>query len=316
MAAPNSTFPAPIVVEPVSGTHRQTFILLHGRGSSADKFGPVLLDTPITSTDDGGKDTVVTLATAFPHAKFIFPTAPRSRATVYNRSRINQWFDCWHVDAPRAEQEKREWLMIDGLQETVGFVHGLLQTEIASVGAENVVLGGLSQGCAASLTGLLLWEGEKIGACVGMCGWVPFLKSLTEAVPGAAGYEDGEDNEDDPFERSDPEDQPDDDAAEEDVAVKAVRTLREKLEMDDQPSLSGRPAVFETPIFLGHGTEDDRVPIDLGRDTERCLGAMGLGTSWIEYGGLGHWYSGAMLAHMVQFLRTNTNWGQTKDEGA
>jgi hypothetical protein len=52
--------------------------------------------------------------------------------------------------------------------------------EIELVDAKNVVLWGLSQGCAASLVALLTWDGEPFGAVVGMCGWLPFRKHLEE----------------------------------------------------------------------------------------------------------------------------------------
>lgn len=102
--APETYFPTPLVVPPLS-THKHTFILLHGRGSSATKFGPALLSTPIpavsapaTPATPPAPRPAATLAALFPHAKFVFPTAARSRASVYARSVINQWFDCWHAD--------------------------------------------------------------------------------------------------------------------------------------------------------------------------------------------------------------------------
>jgi predicted esterase len=101
-----SGYPPPLIIQPRALPHKQTFILLHGRGSSGDKFGPVLLDTPIltapvSSADGGGTNppddqttssppTVQTLATTFPHARFVFPTAARRRATVYNRARTHR----------------------------------------------------------------------------------------------------------------------------------------------------------------------------------------------------------------------------------
>ncbi len=42
-------------------------------------------------------------------------------------------------------------------------LHRLLEREVREVGGRNVVLGGLSQGCAAALVAGLLWRGEGFG---------------------------------------------------------------------------------------------------------------------------------------------------------
>ncbi|KAK3366115.1 Alpha/Beta hydrolase protein [Lasiosphaeria ovina] len=402
------SFSEPLVVEPLLGSlHKQTFILLHGRGSSAAKFGPTLLQTPFLlplplpengqhqqpssssskcDTEDGAgqhKD-ITTLAAAFPHARFVFPTAPRGRATIYKRSLVRQWFDSWHVDSPRhaAAAAVHEGMMVDGLQQTVGYLHGLVRREMALVGgAQNVVLGGLSQGCAASLVALLLWDGEPLAAAVGMCGWLPFMSHLLnpkDAERSRMGSEEGvatdcsdddeeeqeletgesgggsvdeydERNNDDNIDEKDEEyeedeedleDEEDEDGRHEDhgtcweddfdpfahsgdegglsippakvsdPAVAAVRTLQEKLELGGQIP-ERRPWVFNTLLFFGHGDRDEKVHVSLARGAAECLNGLGLDVAWNEYRGLGHWYSDAMLADLVCFLKNKSRW----DEG-
>lgn len=95
-------FPPPVVVAPIL-EHRHTFIILHGRGSTAEKFGPPLLDIITTSGEK--------LQEAFPNAKLVFLTAPKTRATIYKRSYTHQWFDMWHME----ERFKRQDLIRDGL---------------------------------------------------------------------------------------------------------------------------------------------------------------------------------------------------------
>lgn len=57
------------------------------------------------------------------------------------------------------------------------------------------VLGGLSQGCAAALVATLLWEGGRLGALVGMCGWLPYAARMSEEVEDAlASNGEGEDD--------------------------------------------------------------------------------------------------------------------------
>ncbi|KAK3685385.1 Alpha/Beta hydrolase protein [Podospora appendiculata] len=324
MAAP---FPDPLIIPPVSATHKQTFILLHGRGSTAHKFGPVILETPLSQNDDNENDTTPTpptkaqtLQRLYPHAKFIFPSAPRSRAAIYKRYLIPQWFDCWHADGP--DSDAHEWMMVDGLQQTVAYIHALLRDEVSRVGAGNVVLGGISQGCAAGLVTLLLWEGERLGAFLGMCGWLPFRKGLAGVVDAwGRGMEEGAvsvtsergarewEDSFDPFEHD--SDEVEKAVKPTDVAAACVQSLLEQLELEQACiSPASRPPAFDTPVFLGHGDEDEKVPMRLGVEAARCLKAIKIDTSWNKYQGLGHWYSGPMLTDMVTFLRSHTDWGQ------
>ena len=299
------------MIVPPRAAHRQTFILLHGQGSSAAKFGPGLLEThfPVTNSVDLQARTQ-TLALAFPHAKFAFPTAPRRRAAIYKRSVINQWFDCWHADEPGVN----DWMMIDGLRETVSFLHELLRDEIALVGSgRNVVLGGISQGCAAAFVSMLLWDGEPLAAVLGICGYFPFQQEIKEAIE--PDDPDPELDSFDPFERSDDEadrSDPAPDARLLEPAQRAALFLRERLELGDGQSASELAATLrETPFWAGHGTNDEKVAIHLGREAAACLGSMDVDVSWNEYEGLGHWYSEAMLAEFVSFLRDRTDWEQS-----
>src|SRR5271154_6050362 len=97
-------YPEPFVVPPLSLPHTQIFILPHGRGSNGRDFGTALLRCPIPVYES--------LQKAFPHARFVFPTASFRRATIYKRTYITQWFDNWHLSEPT----KREELQIEGLK--------------------------------------------------------------------------------------------------------------------------------------------------------------------------------------------------------
>lgn len=175
-------------------------------------------------------------------------------------------------------------------------------------GAANVVLGGLSQGCAASLVALLLWDGAPLAAAVGMCGWLPFAERLIEKTDGG-GDNDARDDDDgfDPFTRDD-DDGLDGESASGPAAT-AVGCLKDELELIDDGSPGETLRFQDIPIFLGHGTEDDRVNVVLGRRANECLTTMGGDVSWNEYEGLGHWYSGPMLRDLVDFIYKQTGWG-------
>lgn len=199
--------------------------------------------------------------------------------------------------------------MMDGLRETSRYIHGLLTEAIEEVGAENVVLGGLSQGCAATLISLLTWEGEPLAAAFGMCGWLPLQHHMADiANPQAPS-----DSDDDPFTREDDKNQG------LDVPGRAVAWLREEIDLLATPasSLSGpaspTPLAFQrTPVLLAHGTEDEKVKVELGRDARDCLASLGAEVSWMEYEDLAHWYSGYMLGDLVDFLRKKTGWTDNK----
>lgn len=170
---------SPPLIFPPLQAHKKTLIILHGRGSSAQKFAEPLLthvvaplSTAASPTPSSPEEFPKSFRDHFPNTRFVFPCAPLRRALVFNRSLIHQWFDNWSVTQPELKQH----LPVPGLRETNAFLHDLLSKEIEVLGAENVVLMGLSQGCAASIVATILWEGEPFGALVGMCGYLPFCK--------------------------------------------------------------------------------------------------------------------------------------------
>lgn len=306
--APSTAKPAvydPPLIVPPSQTHQSTLIILHGRGDTARNFAEPFLSSPVSpfleTTPPSGPpaDAYKTFRDYFPNTKFIFPTAPLRRALVFNRSIIHQWFDSWSL----TQQELKQHLRIPGLRETSGFLHDLLRKEIEVVGAENVALIGISQGCASSLVATLLWEGEPFGGVAGMCGYLPFRKGMLDFVEdaekgaqhGPAELGEGEDV----FERSG------------DEAVdgrsrfeKAVGWLREELEMENRAEeKTGPPPMLDIPVFMGHGMQDGMVPLGIGKLAAEFLSGMGVNTDWNEYEGLAHWYSEDMLRDIVKYLK-------------
>jgi predicted esterase len=289
-------FPEPIVVSPQQ-EHRQTFIILHGRGSTAEKFDTPLLEMASSSGEK--------LPSAFPHTKFIFLTASRNRATIYKRSLTHQWFDHWHMEEPN----KRQDLMRAGLHKSCEYLHGILKQEIEVIGKENVVLWGLSQGCATSLTALLTWDGGPFTAIVGMCGYLPFASHIEDIAKGNGSEDDDnlfgqEDDDDDPFSHSgDEEDDNDvsekDQSGKQDLPTQAITFLRDEIDMEDKAGMVFR----NVPVFLGHGTEDEKVPIEIGRGAKTFFDLLGADVQMVEYEGLGHWCSDKMLGDIFGFLR-------------
>lgn len=278
--------PAPFVVEPTA-PHTRTFILLHGLGSNGEKFGKELLDTGKTSSG-------LTLPQLFPGAKFIFPTAKRRRSTAFGRSMLNMWFDPIHYQDPPLPKE----LQVPGLADSATDLLELIQREAETnqLGPENIVLGGLSQGCAMSLS-LLLCLDHPIGGFIGMSGYLPFREDIDEAM------EDPPDDEDNPFSC--------DEAGHDklDPVTRASVFERDLLELPPVENPEAKKTAQATPIFLGHGAVDEKVPCFRGEAMSRTVQAAGYKTRWKRYEGLWHWYKiPDEIDDIVEFLRGDVGW--------
>ncbi|KAK4169129.1 Alpha/Beta hydrolase protein [Cladorrhinum sp. PSN259] len=329
---PSISFPPPIIIPPLNpSAHDQTFIILHGRGSSSQHFASPFITTsfplscssssPSTSSSTPGYSPsaspptpTTTLQTLFSTAKFIFPSAHYSRATIYKRSLITQWFDSWHLDGDDSslhpKSPSKKWRAISGLQTTTSYIHNLIREEAALLlgGTKKIILGGISQGCAASLVALMLWDGEeRLGGYLGMCGWLPFAETIKKDVIDQK--DNGKENDDewDPFQRdSDEEEENEGEQPSLDIGAAAVRAMRESLELDSNRNKGpvSRPQAFDTPVFLGHGDQDPKVPVYHGKEAAEVLSAVGFThVSWNDYLGLGHWYSPQMLRDIATFIQ-------------
>ena len=162
-----------------------------------------------------------------------------------------------------------------------------------------MTLGSLSQGCAATLISILLWTGEPLGAVFGMCGWLPLRHHMADIADPPTPKDDYEN----PIAQEEPID------GKVDLPAEAVAWLSEELDFPTaQPSSTSTFHPFQRiPIFLAHGTEDEKVSIELGRQARDCLAVLGAKVEWREYEDLGHWYSGQMLGDLVDFLTGKTD---------
>ena len=73
-------------------------------------------------------------------------------------------------------------------------------------------------------------------------------------------------------------------------------------------SLAQSQAPFvPTPVFLGHGTADEKVAYRLGEEARDLLTALGCNVQWRGYKGLGHWYQvPEEIDDIVRFIRRVT----------
>ncbi|KAH8169003.1 phospholipase/Carboxylesterase domain-containing protein [Sarocladium implicatum] len=271
------------LVEPLS-VHTHTFILLHGLGSNGEKFGKELLETGTTSAG-------LTLPQLFPGARFVFPTARKRRSSAFGRSVITQWFDIANLQDPSICKEKQ----LQGLAESAQEIMSLIQDEVKRVPAEKLILGGLSQGCAMSLA-VLLSLGYPIGGYIGMSGYLNYQSELHEAV-----QDEGVDD-DNPF------DVPDS-SIETAPCVKAQVFERDLLNISalDHPEKSR--TAHGTPVFLGHGEADEKVPIMLGQGAARVVKDAGYEVRWEVYEDQGHWYKiPDEMDDIVDFISSAVGW--------
>ena len=289
-----TVYPDPLVISP-SIEHSHTFIILHGRGSNASRFGLKFLESAVTS----GKN----LQQLYPGMKFIFPTAKKRRSAIFKRTPINQWFDNWSLDDP----SEREELQVDGVRETGLFIHGLLRAEAETVPLKNILIGGLSQGCAMALHVLLsftstLGEFEALGGFIGMSGWLPLRNSLEEII-----HPDDNDADDDPFSH-----RSDDGQDGQSIAVRVINSVRDNMNL---PPVSNASCLL-TPAFLVHGSADKKVSVKLGEQAAATLRDVGIDVRWKAYKEFSHWYKVPdEIEDIVRFLSEKVGIRAEGDEG-
>ncbi|EFX04479.1 phospholipase/carboxylesterase [Grosmannia clavigera kw1407] len=285
--------PAPFVVEPVTMPHTHTLILLHGLGSNGEKFGRELLETGIAS--DG-----TTLAQILPHAKFVFPTSRWRRSSAFGRSMLRQWFDIACLPDP----SKRNELQIKGLEESAHELIELLRQEQEkyNISARNILLGGISQGCAMSLSVLLSLD-YPIGGFIGLSGYLPFQNDIIDTMEDYAAKDD---DEDDFFSGGDLENEP------KDPAVLAAIFERDLLSFPPAGSHACDKTAVLTPVFFGHGTADEKVPLPLAEEMATTMKKAGYRVELKLYEGFGHWYKiPDEIDDIVRFIRSETEFARS-----
>lgn len=287
--------PPPFVIEPTA-QHTHSFILLHGLGSNGEKFGKELIDTGVCS--DGKK-----LVDIFPGARFIFPTSKKRRSTAFGRAMLRQWFDIRSLDDPSYRQDGQ----LKGLVESSQEIREILDEELKKISHQNIILGGLSQGCATALCCLLSLN-FPLGGFIGMSGWLPFQKEIEAAARDEDDSSDdnpfGSDTED-PFEHSEGEEGP----VIQDPISRVINLTRDLLCLDKLENTSKTNSPLLTPVFLGHGEADDKVKPCYGKSAYETLVAGGFQVTWKCYSDQGHWYKiPDEIDDLVKFIREQVGW--------
>ncbi|OAX79941.1 hypothetical protein ACJ72_05732 [Emergomyces africanus] len=185
---------------------------------------------------------------------------------------------------------------VEGLRESTLYILDIMNREIDLLEgkSESVILGGISQGMATALWALLCSPARikgKIGACFGMCGWLPFVNKIQELQLF------------------------------EDTATKTAKSMRSMIPAnilniiqceEPQASIVEVETMLSTPVLLLHGIDDAWIDVELGRQAQTCLNKVGMKVDWKEYMGTeneGHWIKEPEgFDILAQFLKTT--WGE------
>ncbi|OBT51733.1 hypothetical protein VE04_08467 [Pseudogymnoascus sp. 24MN13] len=248
------SFPELHIIEPFS-PHTHTAILLHGRGSNGPEFAEELMEESKLPGQP-------TLAEKLPSWRFVFPSSRELWSTLFEED-MPAWFEAHSLSDITSRQELQE----PGIIEAVGHLSSVLDYEIVRIGGDagKVVLGGISQGAAVGMWTLLCGEKrETLGGFVGASTWLPFAGHIGEYVGKGGGDSPGRD-----------------------FVESKMSHLRHLV-----ASPREFRGVLNTPVFLGHGIDDEMVDIELGRQARKVLEQLGMEVEGKEYQGAeldGHW---------------------------
>lgn len=148
---------------PTAG-HTHTIIFLHGRDSLAKEFAPELFESQASGQE--------TLPEMFPTVKWLFPTAELLNSARFN-CEMSQWFDMHSTEDPHEQENDQD------LSPSISRIQTIIAQEAAAIGNENVIVGGISQGCAVAIHALLNGQ-ERVGGFIGLCSWLPKREAIMQ----------------------------------------------------------------------------------------------------------------------------------------
>ncbi|KAK4195176.1 Alpha/Beta hydrolase protein [Triangularia verruculosa] len=255
MATTRTAFGLVHVIQPKAEHHTHTAIMLHGRGSDGPEFAEELSETTLP----GQKD----LMQRLPGWRWVFLSSQHLWSTAFEEE-LPAWFEAHSLTDTTLRQD----LQIDGIRQSTSYIQSVINKELDLLGgrSDKLVLAGISQGGAIAMWTLLCQTrlDTRLGALVGTNTWLPFAKNIERVLGdrGSASRDDGSDS---------------------DAFVKSMTSAWTTV---------SAPSLLSTPIFLGHGTDDAMVDVQLGREARDVLSKVGFQVEWKEYSGAeleGHW---------------------------
>ncbi|KAG9501588.1 hypothetical protein J7337_007279 [Fusarium musae] len=244
------------IVEPTE-SHTHTVVLLHGRGSSGEEFAQELLEETLLSDQSS-------LAQKLPSWRWVFPSSRELWSTAFEED-MPAWFEASSLTDTIARQD----LQIPGIRQSISYIKTILDQEIERLGGDTsrVVLGGISQGAAVAIWTLLCLDSVErpLGAFFATNTWLPFASSIENYLSN---------------EQKSPID----------TGTEFVAGMLAQSKVSHPQSRERPPS---TTVFLGHGTDDAYVDVELGRKARDIIIQAGFTVEWREYQGAeqeGHWF--------------------------
>nr|KAJ0204752.1 hypothetical protein LSAT_V11C500262310 [Lactuca sativa] len=153
------------VVKP-KGKHQATIVWLHGLGDNGSSWSQLLETLPL------------------PNIEWICPTSPSQPLTLFGGFPTTAWFDISDLSED-AHQD------VESMDASAAHVLSLLSTEPPNI---KLGVGGFSMGAATALYSATCFSHGKFGngnsysthldAIVGLSGWLPCAKDLSNKVEG------------------------------------------------------------------------------------------------------------------------------------
>ncbi|ORY58814.1 Alpha/Beta hydrolase protein [Pseudomassariella vexata] len=209
------------------------------------------------------------LKNIFPSVRWVFPQADILYCERWDQD-LSQWFDIWNI----LDFSDREELQAPGLRESVMSIRKLVHREAELVGGlDKIVLAGISQGAATAIHTMLNLDippSEK--------GRFNGKKSSSARLAAFMGF-----------------------GCRLPFPGGTLEETREVLVLDGEPS---DDIVRNTPVFLGHCTNDPLIFVELGRQLHDSLVKFGFQVSWHEYPDGGNWINSPWgMDDVVKFLK-------------
>ncbi|KAF5692218.1 acyl thioesterase 1 [Fusarium denticulatum] len=260
------------IVEPAE-SHTHTAILLHGRGSNGEEFAQELFEETLLSDQSS-------LAQKLPNWRWVSPSSRELWSTAFQED-MPAWFEAHSLTDITARQD----LQIPGIKQSVSYIKTILDQEIKRLDgdASKVVLGGISQGAAVGIWTLLCLDyiERPLGAFFATNTWLPFASTIERYMSHKP-------------------------KSPADVGTEFVAEMLAQSKVSFPQSRERLPS---TAVFLGHGTDDAYVDVELGRKARDIIIQAGFTVEWREYQGAeqeGHWFKAPEeVDDLLSFLVTH-----------
>ena len=140
------------------------------------------------------------------------------------------------------------------------------------------------------LSGFADDDKAPFAAMIGMSGWLPFYRSIRKNLPSPTDSDIGLDS-----------------TVKRGVIDTSTYTaiLDDLRQLVDLPKLSSTDlSSLKTPVFIGHGAADPKVPPKNGEIAVASLRELGMSVRWYVYENFGHWIQEPdEVNDMIDFLK-------------